>query len=343
MRVNRSHRLSQFVLAGLLSALAVSSSADNHLLEYELEAYPPLPSSIGVDQGAIAAMLTDRGHSAAFAPQMAEALSAMVHPDGVQINSMTATDALFSVLAGGVADQSGYLAEVESITPVITLRTPVERYLGHVSAVRQVPGSIAEGLSFQRDGQVIVVSDGFAITLAPTAADAVSFLTVVSESGLQARFRDNATFEVSAGDGVRFSGAFAYDNLVGYDCACGTATVMAPQGSPLSPSHTYQVRYENGVVQNVVPFADNPALYDSLRDMNIDAHTDRNTGVLVLDGALRLRPDFMVLPLSAADRLFHSANADDNGIAVRTADVNGDGIGDYEIISETGVQVFYGL
>jgi hypothetical protein len=308
-----------------------------------MDATQPMPSSIQPSQDAVVQLMQGRSLSPAIAPQITESLQALVNPNGVDINGYSASTALYSALTGGPLHQPGYRVEIDPVTFVVEVRTPIERYLTAISSIRQVPASLTEGIYFGRDGQAIVVNEGFAIELAPTASDIVSFMVALSQAGLQGRLRNNATFEIPLGNGQRFSGAFGYDNQIDFECACGGASFAEPTGAPNSPQHTYKINYANGSQQTIVPFLDNPAVYTSLRATNLPVSTDRNTGVITIVGVGALRPSYFVTAPSAADSAFLTQFGDANGIAVRALNANNDGIADYEIISSTGVQVVYGL
>ncbi|MDO9477862.1 MAG: hypothetical protein Q7L07_14220 [Pseudohongiella sp.] len=59
-------------------------------------------------------------------------------------------------------------------------------------------------------------------------------------------------------------------------------------------------------------------------------------------GAGRFKPSFFVAPPSAADTAYWQANKNSAGIALRVTDVNGDGINDYVLFTQNGVQPLFG-
>ena len=52
---------------------------------------------------------------------------------------------------------------------------------------------------------------------------------------------------------------------------------------------------------------------------------------------------FFASALSTADQTYLNANKNADGVAFRAKDANGDGRMDYEFLTSTGVQLFYGL
>ena len=69
--------------------------------------------------------------------------------------------------------------------------------------------------------------------------------------------------------------------------------------------------------------------------------TNLETGVITIDG-FQFKPDYFLTPLSSEDSVYLTLNGI-QGVAFRATDANDDGRTDYEVITESGVQVFYSL
>ena len=70
---------------------------------------------------------------------------------------------------------------------------------------------------------------------------------------------------------------------------------------------------------------------------------DRNTGIITVPETGRFRPGFFVSRLDAVDQLFLEANQNADGVAVKSSDINNDGVQDLLFYSDQGVQPIYGL
>jgi hypothetical protein len=153
----------------------------------------------------------------------------------------------------------------------------------------------------------------------------------------------NGAITLQVGNGERFSGVFAYDNLTGINlAACGALSFIEPTGALNSPSYAFSVRCANGATQRVVPFIESATFVSSVRAFGLTPSTDRNTGFVTIPTVGVFKPNFFVLPLTAADQAFHAANKDAFGNAVQYLDVNRDGKLDVRLITATGTQWLYG-
>lgn len=249
-------------------------------------------------------------------------------------------------LQGGgnfLAATTGYTVTTDSVSGNMTLSSATEKYVAAKPVSRLVSAAVPTGISYLPNGTAVLVGNGVATELAPTAFDSAGFRTAVTAAGFQLTYRDNGTIAIALGSGGdRFSGAFGFDNL-GTATSCGAMTITPPTGSPASAGYAFVVNCANGPKQRVTPIADNELFYTTVGNAGLNARTDRNTGIITIATVGRFKPSFFVTPLLAADQTFFNANKNADNVALRARDANGDGRTDYDVISSTGVQVFYGM
>ncbi|MDP4744938.1 MAG: hypothetical protein NWS22_08890, partial [Porticoccaceae bacterium] len=234
---------------------------------------------------------------------------------------------------------------VDDATGAITISAGSETYAAMVIAVREVPTALPNGLRLRTDGRFTIVSDGTAMDLAAIAYSVGGFIELAETAGFAYTQNTDASFSLDLGDSQTFSGVFAYDNLASadLDSACGTISVTSPQGALNSASYAFGIDCANGVSQRVLPYSANADFLASFAAAGMAATTDRNTGIISVDGVGLLKPGFFTAAPTADELTFHAANTDSLGIAMQTLDFNSDGIDDYKVISATTVQIMYGV
>jgi len=237
---------------------------------------------------------------------------------------------------------TAYTVTTDSVTGNMTLSSATEKYVAAAPQSRLVPASVPGGISYLPDGTAVLVGNGVATELAPTAFDSAGFRNAVTAAGYQLTYRDNGTVSIALANNERFSGAFAFDNL-GTASACGSIGIASPTGNPASAGYSFTVVCANGPQQRVTPIADSEAFYTSISDAGLNVSTDRNTGIVTILTIGKLKPSFFVTPLTSADTTYFNANKNSRGVAFRSKDANGDGRLDYDVITATGVQLFYGM
>jgi hypothetical protein len=280
----------------------------------------------------------------------------------VAIGGVTASDAITRLFGASPAaltftlqDASGRVAtvsqveagsvsvSVDNVTSQVIISLPGETYSGTIAGVRAAPSVLPTGVRFNADGSALIVNGGFAIEISPAPIDLAKFITTVERAGFPFRINANASISLEVGNGERFSGVFAYDNLTGINlAACGALSFIEPTGALNSPSYAFSVRCANGATQRVVPFIESATFVSSVRAFGLTPSTDRNTGFVTIPTVGVFKPNFFVLPLTAADQAFHAANKDAFGNAVQYLDVNRDGKLDVRLITATGTQWLYG-
>jgi hypothetical protein len=282
------------------------------------------------------------------------------------VGGLSAADAILRLFGGGTTgmealtdtmlDVNGRVANVsqlgantvsvrvDPITSLVTISLPGETYSGTAAGVRAVPSTLPSGVRFNADGSGIIVNSGLAIEFAPAPSDLVKFVNAVERAGFPFLMRPNGAITLQVGNGELFSGAFAYDNLTGIDlAACGALSFIEPRGALNNAGYAFSVRCANGASQRMVPFIESTTFVNSVRAFGLTPSTDRNTGFVTIPTVGVFKPNFFVLPLTAADQAFHAANKDALGNAVQYLDANGDGKLDVRLITATGSQLLFGV
>lgn len=308
---------------------------------------PNLPDSItqGVDLGDTEAV-QELLRSVPGALQQALKGAATLTAEGTvttENGAFTPGDLISLILSGEDSlESSDVSTTTDELSGNFTIGTPTERYVTASPIYRLVPESIPEGVSFLPNGTAVLVGNGIATELAPTAFDSVGFDDFVTDAGLALTYRDNGTVNIDLGSSQRFSGAFAFDNLISAT-SCGEIGVSAPAGNPTAPGYAFTLTCANGPVQHITPIADNELFYTTIVNAGLNVSTDRNTGVVIIENVGTFKPSFFVTPLTVSDQAYLNTNQNADGVVFRASDVNGDGKMDYEFIASSGVQVFYGL
>ena len=328
-------------------------------LEFAVAASVAVTSRIKADSNAISTELSNRGVSASVSAGLTTVLDAVANTNGVTVGGVSATDALLSALsqflAGGAitSQQAGLVVQalssngvqidVDPLTGSLIISTPNELYYGAAVSIRMVSNSMPKGISYMRDGRALVVGDGLAIEIAPTPSDIVGFTAAVQGAGYGLRLRKNGSLEIALGNGEFFSGALAYDNLSGFSAACGAISFIEPQGALNSAQYAFELKCANGATQRVTPFVHDSKFFTAVANSGAKLSTDRNTGVLSIQGIGRFKAGFFVSPLTPQEKTYLAANATSDGVAIQTMDVNGDGINDMVFMSAVGAQTLYGM
>ncbi len=323
-----------------------------------LDNTPSIASRVQVDSANAKLALSEDGIDAETANTIVAALGNIVNPSGVALpGGQTAAGKLLdalsrafggggvnAVLGGGLNLQAAtsFAVDVDAITGALRVRADAESYAATSTAVRLVPSTIPEGVSYLADGRAVAVADGVAIELAPAAVDVLGFAAAVQKAGFPATFRTDGSLALALANNQRFSGTFAYDNLGSITSTCGAISFSDPQGAVNAASYAFTMRCANGITQRILPFVDNSAFFSVVTNSGLTVRTDRNTGAITIGTVGRFKPSFFVNPLTTADQTYLT-QVGTNGFAFRSRDVNGDGRADYEVISSTGVQILYAM
>lgn len=209
---------------------------------------------------------------------------------------------------------------------------------------RAIPEGITASTTFQADGRMTIIGpEGFALDLAPTAEDIIAMAIALDEMGFTMTTLDNGSFELALAGNDKFTGTFGFDTLPAGDrAACGDMTFTPTANIEVNhPDYVFTAECENGITQNIAPFVAEADMYESLANGGFTLLTNRNTGVISVEGVGDFKPSFFSSTPTEAEVAYQAQNADSLGIAYMPMDVNGDGRIDFKIISDTRVQIMY--
>lgn len=341
------------------SALA----ANNAILDTILDSALPIPPFVVESQAVVNARVEASlpgGAPASLAAKLGQVISGtLLAPDsfragGVSIGqllrllftgattSLSINDQRNGTISAATVGEVGIVSD--SASSVVKITLPSESYAGMISSVKAVAAGVPPGITFRRDGSALIVTSAVAIELSPISLDLIRFAAAVESSGYGFNVRSDGSLSFDLGQGNRFGGVFAYDNLTGKDLStCGTLSIVNPTGAETSPQYAFGVNCSSGIQQRVVPYIENENFFASLDANKIPYSVDRNTGVITSQGNGRFKPSFFVSPRTAAEVTYHTANKNAQGIAFQALDVNGDGRMDFKVISLTGTQVLFGV
>lgn len=211
---------------------------------------------------------------------------------------------------------------------------------------KAVPAGLTAGIVTQPDGRLTLVgSQGVAMDLAPTAEDTIAMAIALDDMGFPMAFRNDGSFELALASNDKFTGTFGFDTLPAGDrAACGDMT-FAPTASieVNQPGYVFTAECENGITQNIAPFVAEAGMYESLANGGFTLLTNRNTGVISVEGVGDFKPSFFSSTPTEAEIAYQAQNSDDLGFAYMPMDVNGDGRIDFKIITGTRVQIMYAV
>jgi len=251
-----------------------------------------------------------------------------------------------AVLSSSVSEgfSSGTVTADES-TGVVSVVIGETTFPVNVAEVKLVPDSVPEGIRALPDGSILSVSNGIATTVVPAPADPVAFSSALVDTGLSdVAIESNGKVSLSTADGNSFAGRFDFGitESDGQGSTGGSVEFEAPTGEPSDPAYVYTVNYPDGSSQKILPLVADTTVFDSLGGLGLGVSTDTSTGVMSVGNA-SFKPAYFVLPMSTDAQSYLDSNRDASGVAYRPTDANGDGVTDYEIISNSGVQVVYGV
>ncbi|PCI75161.1 MAG: hypothetical protein COB20_13480 [SAR86 cluster bacterium] len=303
-----------------------------------------LSSSISLDQSSTQSTLESSGLNTDAASRLTSDLAQFVNPTGVSLTNssgtITAQDTIESSLGGGST------VSTDATTGLVTVKTATETYPVAVRNIAIVPASIPEGTTDLPDGSRLFVGNGIATNVVPAPQDPVGFASALADFNADVAFSSNGGVNIS-NDSLTFSGSFDFKNIGSSSSAStGDVTFSSPTGSPADPSYSHKVNYPDGTSQNLLPFVKDNDFFDSIKNAGFDFSTKRSTGVVKIfdsGSSADFKPDYFVEPLSSTDSTFLQANKDSTGTAYRPGDYNNDGVTDYEVVSDTGKQIVYGV
>jgi len=209
---------------------------------------------------------------------------------------------------------------------------------------KALPAGLTPGVVTQPDGRLTLIgSQGVAMDLAPTAEDTIALAIALDDMGFPMTFRNDGSFELALAGNDKFTGTFGFDTLPAGDrAACGDMTFAPTANIEVNhPDYVFTAECENGITQNIAPFVAEAGMYESLANGGFTLLTNRNTGVISVEGVGDFKPSFFSSTPTEAEVAYQAQNTDSLGIAYMPMDVNGDGRIDFKIISDTRVQIMY--
>lgn len=244
---------------------------------------------------------------------------------------------------GNIANIEGpFSATIKPDTLFVDVTAGSEKFSGLFGSIRLASDLLPTENSYLPNGQILIVNNGTALELGGAPVNNTSFTAAITGAGYTLEYVVGGNFVLGLDNNELFSGTFSFQNIAASG-ECSAVTFTAPTGPLNSAEYAFQMNCNNGITQRIVPIPQNPAFYTSVADAGIEVKTDKNTGIITVPGVGSFKSSFFVKPATAADTTFYNANKDSNNVAFRATDANGDGKTDFEVISENGVQLLYGL
>lgn len=286
-------------------------------------------------------------------------LAKAINPSDVVVGGKSAAETLLDGLLaalGSIPGGSNYDPDNGNTTVTIGGNSNSEQLARVSSTERDIPAravsanvvssSFPDGIRVRGNGSVVLTSDRIATIMVPAPYDPVNFYADLTSLGTVTTGDDGSinidkrAFPVN----FNFSGTFDYTGTItGGDPVAKTRLNEPESGADESDlDYIYTVTFRDGTRQRMQPYIDAQAFVNSVRARNLTVYTNRNTGIVTVNGK-QFRPSYFLDPHSTATMSFWNDKKDAFGIAYRPIDVNEDGIVDYQIITEDGVQVAYGI
>ncbi len=241
----------------------------------------------------------------------------------------------------------GTVVAIDEDTGLVEITSGGARFATKTLRVNIVPDAMPEGVTLLPDGTAVIVDDGIGHLAAPDSRNLAQFTSALS-SGFSATVTANTTSGsyVLEADGLKASVTFAFDGYSDSAAnATGAVTLVDPSSTnPAEPGFAFSVQYSDGISQLLAPYPVADDLLDSLALTGVDASIDRTTGVIDMGDGLYLKTDYFVSEPTASQAAFLNNSGDEFGNAISSgADLNGDGVTDFRVVSEDGVQILWGV
>ncbi|MDO9521682.1 MAG: hypothetical protein Q7L19_15875 [Pseudohongiella sp.] len=167
-----------------------------------------------------------------------------------------------------------------------------------------------------------------------------ALFAAIENMGYIPTLRDDGVLELDMGNGENFVGKFsAYPYRYGGDntAECSTIEIVELE---VSPQLRYSARCNNGLNQDIIPTVDNPAFYTMLESDGLQYSIGNRYGTVFVKDIDVFYPDYYVRPLQDRDReLLESGTS---GTVLRVDSINQGGSVNYEVLTATGRQLFFG-
>ena len=309
-----------------------------------------LTGTTPLDATATQSAIEEAGVSPAGAEALTADLNQFVIPTGVAIEIDDQANDVVALLNDVLLD-AGITAAADSTTGSIGFAFDSGAIEAFVTDVAIVPDSVPEGVFIRPDGSAVIIEDGVAISVAPSPAELIEFVAAIESVGegeYTTTIRDNGILALThTPSGDAFNATFSFE-VIGSGEPVAMTDFDPPEGNdPADPEYKFEVTFEDGSTQFLLPMMAAPQFYDSMIARGFEMETDRSTGVISIDNGSRFRADYISWPATSFEILFLNGNADEFGVAYIPTDANGDGIEDFIVITRiNGVataQVVYRL
>lgn len=310
-----------------------------------------------ISRAELSAALTGTGIDEEELDSFLEQLAQAINPADVRVGDVTGDAALEE----GFTESLGGEIEFDKATGTIVFKLVLPQPQTEQSVLRRafaqtverniparvvssnvVASTFPEGIVMRPDGSVVITSQRIASVVVPASYDPINMF---------ADLRSLGTVSVDATGNVTivrpgvlyFSGTFDFTGTItGGAPVASTSLTPSGGGDASNPNFVYTVTYRDGTRQTIQPFIAADNFVASVRGRGLSIAIARNTGVITVEG-MRFRPDYFVDAHDTQSRAWWEAHKDADGLAYRLVDANGDGLPDYEVLSDTGVQVAYRL
>lgn len=287
-----------------------------------------------------------------------EELANAINPADVRLGNIDGETALEGGFTGAVG--GGAIAFDKATGTIVftltTTTTPDTASVGRRSFAqtveRNIPARVVssnivastfpDGLVTRADGAVIITSQRIASIVVPASYDPINMFADLRSLGTVSVDTSGNVTIVRPGV-LHFSGTFDFVGVTAGSAPVEKTTLNPSSGGDASdPNFVYTVTYRDGTQQTIQPFIAADNFVQSVTGRGLNVAIVRNTGVITVEG-MRFRPAYFVEAHTTQTRAWWNSHKDASGLAYRINDENSDGLPDYEVHSETGVQVAYRL
>lgn len=295
-----------------------------------------------LDVQAASDALEEAGVPVAAAGSLVRDLARFSAPFGVRIEDADGEEIdLAAILAEALAAYGMVVPLIDETRGIINLTLGSTYFPVLATRVWLVSESIPSGATFLADGGALLAASGVAVIVVPASADPIGFAIRAAQDDTTVAFGPGGTVNMHLTGGLAISGSFGFAGVTGPVSGDVDWTLPDP-GTPVVDDAYRIVVTIGSETQTIHPYLANGPFIESATRLGFAIFMDRGAGLLIVDGALRVRPDLRILPLTAADRTFLAAMRDGTGNAYRgETDFNGDGVIDYDIIDDYGKQTVY--
>ncbi|SLM30215.1 exported hypothetical protein [Desulfamplus magnetovallimortis] len=320
--------------------------------------------------------LFEAAEMASHLPYLAKMESIMVENSESAITDVMENALNFSIFGDSIgypceddpSSESQSCVKVESANPGMA-EISVTGSSVMISSVHLVPSTIPAGVHILPDGRTIFVWNSLAVTvtsMVPEPLDFAGFVGIDMAIPFEI-LNDGRWFAGNNETEFKMSGMVAYEmmssvtkggilasvqeitsaqnRITSAETEPGRNINFALKGSsPASEDYSIQAIFDSDMILNMPPSVyELDTLVLILDTLKIPFTINRNKGVIVIEGGLKFKPDYIVEKLTDDESIFWQDNMDSTGTAWKVADYNGDGLMDIQIITGEGKQALFRL